>query len=70
MGDLLSLFPAGSTVHADGGLLVAGCRATDLAALDPTRDPQAQNELDQLKKDQAATQADETADEAEDTAKA
>ena len=32
MGDLLSLFPAGSTVDADGGLLVAGCRATDLAA--------------------------------------
>jgi diaminopimelate decarboxylase len=32
MGDLLSLFPAGSTVDGDGGLLVAGCRATDLAA--------------------------------------
>jgi diaminopimelate decarboxylase len=32
MGDLLSLFPAGSTVDADGGLLVEGCRATDLAA--------------------------------------
>ena len=32
MGDLLSLFPAGSTVDPDGGLLVAGCRATDLAA--------------------------------------
>ena len=32
MGDLLSLFPAGSTVDTDGGLLVAGCRATDLAA--------------------------------------
>ena len=32
MGDLLSLFPPGSTVDADGGLLVAGCRATDLAA--------------------------------------
>jgi diaminopimelate decarboxylase len=32
MGDLLSLFPPGSTIDADGGLLVAGCRATDLAA--------------------------------------
>ena len=32
MGDLLSLFPPGSTVDADGSLLVAGCRATDLAA--------------------------------------
>ena len=32
MGDLLSLFPAGSTVDTDGGLLVAGRRATDLAA--------------------------------------
>jgi diaminopimelate decarboxylase len=32
MGDLLSLFPPGSTVDADGGLFVAGCRATDLAA--------------------------------------
>ena len=31
MGDLLSLFPPGSTVDADGGLLVEGCRATDLA---------------------------------------
>ena len=32
MGDLLSLFPPGSTVDADGCLLVEGCRATDLAA--------------------------------------
>jgi diaminopimelate decarboxylase len=32
VGDLLSLFPPGSTVDADGSLLVAGCRATDLAA--------------------------------------
>jgi diaminopimelate decarboxylase len=32
MGVLLSLFPPGSTVDADGCLLVAGCRATDLAA--------------------------------------
>jgi diaminopimelate decarboxylase len=32
MGDLLSLFPLGSTVDADGGLLVEGCRATDLVA--------------------------------------
>jgi diaminopimelate decarboxylase len=32
MGDLLSLLPPGSTVDADGCLLVEGCRATDLAA--------------------------------------
>ena len=32
MGDLLSLFPPGSSVDADGCLLVGGCRATDLAA--------------------------------------
>jgi diaminopimelate decarboxylase len=32
MGDLLSLFPPGNAVDADGCLLVAGCRATDLAA--------------------------------------
>ena len=31
MGDLLSLFPPGSTVDADSSLLVVGCRATDLA---------------------------------------
>jgi len=32
MGDLLSLFPPGSTVDADGVLLIDGCRADDLAA--------------------------------------
>jgi len=32
MGDLLSLFPPGSSVDADGCLLVEGCRASDLAA--------------------------------------
>jgi diaminopimelate decarboxylase len=32
MGDLLSLFPLGSTVDADGRLLVEGCRAADLVA--------------------------------------
>jgi len=31
VGDLLSLFPPGSTVDADSSLLVVGCRATDLA---------------------------------------
>lgn len=32
MSDLLSLFPAGSRLDADGTLLVDGCRADDLAA--------------------------------------
>ncbi|WP_371402989.1 diaminopimelate decarboxylase [Kribbella sp. NBC_00662] len=32
MSDLLSLFPAGSRLDADGILLVGGCRADDLAA--------------------------------------
>src|SRR4029450_8404620 len=32
MGDLLSLFPPGSTVDADGCLRIEGYRATDLAA--------------------------------------
>lgn len=32
MSDLLSLFPAGSRLDADGTLLVGGCRADDLAA--------------------------------------
>ncbi len=32
MNDLLSLFPPGSTVSADGVLLIDGCRADDLAA--------------------------------------
>jgi diaminopimelate decarboxylase len=32
VGVLLSLFPPGSTVDADGCLVVEGCRATDLAA--------------------------------------
>ena len=30
--DLLSLFPPGSALAADGGLVVDGCRASDLAA--------------------------------------
>src|SRR5436305_14036149 len=32
MADLLSLFPSGSAVDDNGGLVVAGCRASDLAA--------------------------------------
>ena len=32
MSDLLSLFPAGSRLDADGTLVVGGCRADDLAA--------------------------------------
>ena len=32
MPDLLSLFPPGSALAADGGLVVDGCRASDLAA--------------------------------------
>jgi diaminopimelate decarboxylase len=32
MGDLLSLFPAGSALDTDGTLTVGGCRADDLAA--------------------------------------
>src|SRR4051812_15369951 len=32
MGALLSLFPPGSAVDADGMLTLAGCRADDLAA--------------------------------------
>jgi diaminopimelate decarboxylase len=32
MGDLLSLFPPGSTVDADGRLLIEGCLAADLVA--------------------------------------
>ena len=32
MADLLSLFPPGSALTPDGGLLVDGCRAADLAA--------------------------------------
>ncbi|HEX3284002.1 MAG TPA: diaminopimelate decarboxylase, partial [Mycobacterium sp.] len=32
MADLLSLFPPGSAVDADGGLVVDGCRAADMAA--------------------------------------
>src|SRR2546429_5328255 len=32
MGDLVSLFPPGSTVDADGCLRIEGYRATDLAA--------------------------------------
>jgi diaminopimelate decarboxylase len=32
MNDLLSLFPAGSTLDEDGTLVVGGCRADDLAA--------------------------------------
>ena len=31
MGDLLALFPPGSTVDGDGMLLLGGCRASDLA---------------------------------------
>ena len=32
MADLLSLFPPGSAVDEDGGLVVGGCRAADVAA--------------------------------------
>src|SRR3954454_23536608 len=32
MADLLSLFPSGSAVDDNGGLVVDGCRASDLAA--------------------------------------
>ncbi len=31
MADLLSLFPAGSTLADDGTLVIGGCRADDLA---------------------------------------
>ena len=32
MTDLLSLFPAGSSIDDDGTVVVGGCRADDLAA--------------------------------------